>query len=128
VDGASYMLEYSGFGNLNGIPGKCVDMDLGAEANCSGSATNRSIRYVPAFLIPPTQADGTLTKEMVDTTEYLVKPREEQRMMKVDAGNCSALSVTPDTFLDLATEWTDPAIGTEPVITSAPAVIGGVVQ
>jgi hypothetical protein len=124
--GATFMLEYSGFGNLNGIPGKCVNMDTGLEAQC---ANDPSIRYVPAYVIPPAQTDGSLTKVMVDTTEYLVKPLElEQRMMKVDVGNCSALSVTPYTLPDLDTEWTDPAIGTEPVVTAAPAVIGGVVQ
>jgi hypothetical protein len=123
--GATFLLEYSGFGNLNGIPGKCVNMDTGAEVQC---APDPAIRYVPAFLIPPTQADGSLTKVTVDTTEYLVKPLElEQRMMRDDAG-CSALSVTPYTLPDLDTEWTDPAIGTEPVVTTAPAVIGGVVQ
>lgn len=125
VDGATFMLEYSGFGNLNGIPGKCVDMDSGLEAQC---ANDPGIRYVPAFVIPPTQADGSLTKVTVDTTEYLVKPLElEQRMKKDDAG-CSALSVTAYDLPDLATEWTDPALGAEPVVTSAPAVIGGVVQ
>lgn len=123
---ATFMLEYSGFGNLQGIPGKCVDMDTGLEAQC---ANDPGIRYVPAFVIPPKQADGTLTKVTVDSTEYLVKPLElEQRMSKVDVGDCSALSVTPYALPDLATEWTDPAIGTEPVVTSAPAVIGGVVQ
>jgi hypothetical protein len=125
-DGATFMMDYSGFGNLQGIPGKCVDMETGLEAQCTNSST---IRYVPAFLIPPTQADGSLTKVMVDTTEYLVKPLElEQRMMKVNASYCSALSVTSYTLPDLATEWADPALGTEPVVTAAPAVIGGVVQ
>ncbi len=125
-DGATFMMDYSGFGNLNGIPGKCVDMDSGLEAQCTNSS---NIRYVPAFLIPPTQTDGTLTKVTVDATEYLVKPLElEQRMMKVAAGNCSALSVTAYTLPDLNTEWVDPALGAEPVVTAAPAVIGGVVQ
>ncbi|MCK9419148.1 MAG: hypothetical protein M0R70_07200 [Nitrospirae bacterium] len=126
LDGATFMLDYSGFGNLNGIPGKCVDMDSGLEAQC---ASDPKIRYVPAFVIPPVQTDGSLTKVMVDATEYLVKPLElEQRMMKVDVGNCSALSVTSYPLPDIATEWTDPALGTEPVVTAAPAVIGGVVQ
>ncbi len=124
--GATFMMEYSGFGNLNGIPGKCVNMDTGLDAECTNSST---IRYVPAFVIPPVQADGSLTKVTVDTTEYLVKPLElEQRMKKVDASNCSALSVASYPLPDLATEWTAPAIGTEPVVTVAPAVIGGVVQ
>jgi len=125
-DGATFMMDYSGFGNLQGIPGKCVNMDTGLEVNCTNDS---SIRYVPAFLIPPTQASGQLTTVSVDTTEYLVKPLElEQRMMKVDVGNCSALTVTSYTLPDLDTEWVEPGIGAEPAVTSAPAVIGGVVQ
>ena len=124
-DGATFMMEYSGFGNLNGIPGKCVNMDTGLDADCAPSPT---IRWVPAFVIPPTQADGSLTKVSLDTTDYFVKPLElEQRMQKDDTG-CTGLTTTSYTLPDLATEWTDPAIGTEPVVTSAPAVIGGVVQ
>jgi hypothetical protein len=126
VDGTTFMMDYAGFGNLQGIPGKCVDMDTGLDAACTNSS---SIRYVPAFVIPPTQTNGSLTTVTVDATEYLVKPLElEQRMMKVDVGACSALSVTSYTLPDLATEWADPAIGAEPSVTSAPAVIGGVVQ
>ncbi len=127
--GATFMLEYNGFGNLNGIPGKCVNMDTGLEAQC---ANDPSIRYVPAFVIPPA-TNGVLTQVTTElltgTATYYVKPLElEQRMMKVDVGSCSALSITSYTLPDIATEWTDPAIGTEPVVTSAPAVIGGVVQ
>jgi hypothetical protein len=125
LDGATFMLDYSGFGNLNGIPGKCVNMDTGADADCAPDPT---IRWVPAFVIPPVQTDGSLTKVTVDATEYVVKPLQlEQRMKKDDAG-CTGLTTTSYTLPDLATDWTDPAIGTEPVVTSAPAVIGGVVQ
>jgi hypothetical protein len=128
-DGASFMMDYAGFGNLQGIPGKCVNMDTGLEVQCENS---RIIRWVPAFTISPAQADGSLTTVTADvdgsTATYYVKPLEmEQRMKKNDAG-CTGLAVTTYPLPDLATEWTDPAIGTEPAVTSAPAVIGGVIQ
>lgn len=129
-NGTTFMLEYDGFGNLNGIPGKCVDMDSGLDAACVSN--DPKIRYVPAFVISPA-TNGVLTEvtseEASGTMTYFVKPLQlEQRMLKVDIANCSALSVTTYPLPDLATEWTDPAIGTEPAVTAAPAVIGGVVQ
>ena len=125
LDGATFMLDYSGFGNLSGIPGKCVSMDTGKDVDCGPGA---AIKWVPAFLIPPVQADGSFTKVTVDTTEYLVKPLQLEQRMKENAGGCTGLTVTSYALPDLATDWTDPAIGTEPAVTVAPAVIGGVVQ
>jgi hypothetical protein len=83
------MMDYTGFGSLQGIPGKCVDMDTGADTQCASSP---SIRWVPAFVIPPIQADGvTFTIVTADTgagpVEYFVKPLEVgQRMKKDDVG------------------------------------------
>lgn len=125
LDGTTFMLDYSGFGNLNGIPGKCVSMDTGKDIDC---APGSEIKWVPAFVIPPVQADGSLTKVTVDTTEYLVKPLQLEQRMKEDGAGCASLTLTSYTLPDLATDWTDPAIGTEPAVTAAPAVVGGVVQ
>ncbi len=127
--GTTFMLDYQGFGNLNGIPGKCVNMDTGLEVQCDN---NRSIRWVPAYVISPVKADGSLTTVTADiagsTVTYYVKPLElEQRMLKVNTG-CTGLTMTTYTLPSVTSDWTDPAIGTEPVITAAPAVVGGVVQ
>jgi hypothetical protein len=116
------MLDYSGFGNLWGIPSFCVNMDTGLEVDCSTSGPGSPVRWVPAFTIPigATVYDGT--------TPYLAKPLElEQRMKKDTSGGCDTLSAVAYT-LPVIADWVDPAIGTEPVITDAPAVIGGVVQ
>ena len=48
-------------------------------------------------------------------------------MLGVGLGNCSTLNTITYTLPTIA-DWMDPALGTEPVITSPPAVIGGVVQ
>lgn len=118
-NGATFMLEYNGFGNLWGIPGKCVDMDTGLEGDCSGGS---KMRWVPAFSIKPgsSAADDT-------GTAYLVKPLEMEQRMKQAPGGCANLSATTYALPSM-TEWQDPAIGTEPTITDPPAVIGGVVQ
>jgi hypothetical protein len=116
-DGVTFYLEYSGFGNLHGIPGTCIDTDTGAVTTCGPDT-----RWVPEFSI----ADGS---EATDgTNDYLIKAlRKEQRMSGVELEACSGLSLS-SYDLPLIDDWTDPAIGAEPVVTNAPAVIGGVVQ
>ncbi len=118
--GTSFFLEYNGFGDLWGLPGKCVDEDTGVATEC-GSGT----RWVPELII----TDGSELLDLSDdTTTYLVKALEkEQQMKSVNASNCSALSTSTYTLPDL-TDWVDPNIGTEPTIDGAPAVIGGVLQ
>lgn len=116
-NGVKFYLEYAGFGDLHGIPGVCVDMDSGQPVSCGPNT-----RWVPEFMIPEGEpainGNGT----------YYIKPLEkEQRMTKVAESSCSALTLTSYTLPDISL-WTDPALGTEPTITGAPAVIGGVVQ
>ncbi len=135
ANGTTFLLDYSGFGQLNGIPGKCVDMDSGADADCSLSGNgNNSIRWVPQFTIPGLTLVTATDPATNAATDCYVKPLQvEQRMMPdATAGACSTLAGTdfsaytlPDTSL-----WSDPttAEGVEPVVTAAPAVIGGVVQ
>lgn len=117
---ASFFLEYNGFGDLWGLPGKCVDEDTGAETDC-GPGT----RWVPELSIP----DGAEVVDLSDdTTTYLVKALEKEQQMKtVATSSCSALATTTYTLPDLST-WVDPDIGTEPAIDGAPAMIGGVLQ
>ncbi|MEW6600458.1 MAG: hypothetical protein AB1499_05760 [Nitrospirota bacterium] len=116
-NGVNFYLEYSGFGNLHGIPGTCIDMDNGQPVDC-GPGT----RWVPEFSI----SDGSAASD--GTNDYLIKGlRKEQRMTSVATGECSSLSVVAYTLPSMD-DWVAPNIGSEPVVTNAPAVIGGVVQ
>jgi hypothetical protein len=128
-DGVTFFLEYSGFGDLHGIPGKCVDIDTSLDADCSQSGTNKAIRWVPEFSIPRADAAGNLT-ELRDvaqpTITYFVKALEtEQRLGP--GGTCTGLTATPFQLPSMSS-WIDPIIGAEPAITAPPAVVGGVVQ
>jgi hypothetical protein len=128
-DGSTFMMDYSGFGQLNGIPGKCVNMDTGLNVDCGTSNGDNTVRWVPAFVISPKQADGSLTSVEAGGITYYVKPLEmEQRMKQADLAACSsALTLTHFTLPDISI-WVDPAISTEPTVTTAPKVIGGLVQ
>ena len=119
-NGAKFFMEYSGFGNLWGIPGKCINQDTGADTSC-GPGT----RWIAEFSI----ADGAeLTNSSNSATKYLVKALEkEQRMKNVAASSCSSLTLTSYTLPSMS-DWTNPSIGSEPTVTNAPAVIGGVLQ
>jgi hypothetical protein len=116
---STFYLEYSGFGNLQGIPGKCVDQDTGQEMPCGSES-----RWLPQFNID----SGTEVTDAADDTIYRVKQLEkEQRMAEAaDPASCAELTLKPYTLPDLA-DWVDPNIGLEPVVEGAPAVIGGVI-
>lgn len=123
---AKFYLEYNGFGDLHGIPGKCVDMETGQDTDCSDSSPGSFIRWVPEFTIP----DGS--ELLSGSTTYYVKALElEQRMQVVDGAVCSGAGLTTTSYasqLPTLSDWTAPAIGSEPSVSGAPAVIGGVLQ
>ncbi|HEB76493.1 MAG TPA: hypothetical protein ENJ04_09100 [Nitrospirae bacterium] len=119
-NGSKFYLEYNGFGDLFGIPGKCVDLDSGEDESCDETS-----RWVPELTI----SDGSEVVDSTDgTTTYLVKALEkEQRMKAVATTNCSGLSTTTYSLPSID-DWVDPAIGDAPEVSGAPAVIGGVIQ
>lgn len=125
-NGVKFYLDYSGFGQLNGIPGKCVDMDTGTTVSCSPNT-----RWVPEFMIPATQ-NGSLTEVVADGTSYIVKALElEQRMKGIAPSVCANAGLVTTTYSplpDVATGYVDPNLGPEPPVTDPPAVIGGIVQ
>jgi hypothetical protein len=116
---STFTLEYSGFGNLNGIPGKCVDPDTGNDIPCGPES-----RWVPQFNIP----EGAQVDDVVTATPYFVKPLDmEQRMKEADPFDCETLTL--QTFdLPSINDFVDPNIGEEPVVVGPPSVIGGEVM
>lgn len=121
-DGTTFFLQYSGFGDLQGIPGRCVDPNdpSAMVMDCS----QQGMRWVPEFTIPA----GSLA--LVNSADYLVKPLDvEQRMAKANGG-CVGMSVTDmsGSWPNVNTDWVDPALPAEPKITDPPKVIGGVIQ
>jgi hypothetical protein len=116
-NGTTFYLEYNGFGDLHGIPGRCVDMQTGEDTSC-GPET----RWIPELTIP----DGS--EMQGDEASYLAKALEkEQRMRKVETSDCSSLSLVSYTLPSIS-DWVAPKIGSEPVVDGPPAVVGGVVQ
>jgi len=126
-----FYLDYQGFGNLNGIPEMCVNMETGVELDCwsltESDYESGNIRWMRKFVIP----NGSLAVGTdVDGTEYVIKALDvEQAMKKVEDSVCTGagLSLTAQT-IPTQSEWVEPDLGEEPTVTDAPAVIGGVVQ
>jgi hypothetical protein len=131
-NGTKFYLDYNGFGELQGIPGKCVNMEDGTAIDCS-QGSSKPVRWVPEITIPKdSQVKYTkFDKTTGQSTSYdgWVKPLEmEQRMTKVAVGSCATLPVPANFTLPTISEWSDPTIGDEPSVTSAPAVIAGEVK
>ncbi len=123
--GNTFYLQYGGFGNLQGIPGKCFNPENPADTDIDCSKPGR--RWVPEFTIP----SGSVAKNGNGVDAYYVKPLEvEQRMAKVAATSCASIKVSDLSGMwpNLATDWTDPNLGAEPEVSGAPKVIAGVLQ
>jgi len=118
-------LQFNGFGELNGIPGKCVNPVDNSVVAC-GSGTNQ--RWVPAFAI----TDGT--QLTIGSQTALVKYLDRELRLGEDVAACGGMNLTPAT-LPTGAGLHDPSnsadayyIGTKPTVTAAPKVIHGVVQ
>lgn len=124
--GKTIQLQFDGFGNVQGIPGYCVNPDDNSASNCNGNG----VRYVPSFSIP----DGaTMT---LNGTALIVKALDEEIRLKdlgAGAAQCAALTLTPLTPPGTGVhDMTNPSdslyIGVKPIVTASPKVIDGVVQ
>jgi hypothetical protein len=129
--GKSIVLQYSGFGDLQGIPGVCVSRLTNAQVNCN----QQGARYVPSFVIP---YDATAGQVSDGSKTYLVKWLDREiRFAQKPLSACTAagLTVPANVTLPAAADLKDPSdassdvyIGTEPTVTSAPRVIHGDVK
>lgn len=130
--GLPILLQFNGFGNLQGIPGSCVNPDNNAPVDCSSPGAN----YVPAFSVP----DGTtMTLPSLSgssTTPLIVKALNGSILLKSlgsGATQCSSLTLAALTLPsgglhDPSSSADSDYLGTEPTVTAAPKVIDGVVQ
>jgi hypothetical protein len=127
--GVPILLQFDGFGNLNGIPGYCVNPVNNATVDCSTPNT----RYVPMFSLP----DGATMQLPNPSTPLIVKAlNAELRLKNLGASAsspCASMPLTPVTPPSGGTH--DPSsssdseyLGTKPTVSSAPKVIDGVVQ
>jgi hypothetical protein len=127
--GKTIQLQFNGFGNLQGIPGSCVDPQTNSEVPC-GPGT----RYVPAFSI----ADGetmTLTRPSGNITLKVKALDAEVRLNNVSCASVSAQLPASPLTLPTTADLHDPSNssdayynGIEPTVTDAPKVIDGVIQ
>ncbi|MDE2593301.1 MAG: hypothetical protein KGL57_03605 [Burkholderiales bacterium] len=124
-NGNKVQLQFSGFGELQGIPGNCVDPDSNQAVQCG-----QNTRWVPAF----DMIDGASVSD--GSQNYYIKFLErELRLGQVSCGTvASSLTLTGASSLTLPTSAlvdVNPRItlGAEPAPGSTkPAVIDGIVQ
>jgi hypothetical protein len=130
--GLPILLQFNGFGNLEGIPGSCVNPADNSVEDCSVNGAS----YVPLFSIP----DGTtMTLPGLSgstTTPLIIKALNGQILLKSlggGAAQCSSMTLTPLTLpsggLHDPSSATDTEyLGTKPTVSAAPKVIDGVLQ
>lgn len=98
-----YLFDYSGFGELHGIP----------------SGMDENGRWANFFNL----------KDGAEVDGYLVKALDiDMRMKETDEANCSALAVDSSLSLPALDSYSDLSLGDAPTVDGAPAVIEGVIQ
>lgn len=130
--GLPILLQFNGFGNLQGIPGSCVNPTDNTPVDCGTQGAS----YVPMFSIP----DGTTLTLPAPTggtaTPLIVKALNGAILLKSlgsNAAECSTMTLTPLTLPsgglhDPSNASDTEYLGAMPTVTSAPKVIDGVVQ
>jgi len=131
--GKSIVLQYNGFGDLQGIPGNCVSRLTNAPMACN----SQEARYVPSFAIPFDETKGAATS-IDGQTSYLVKWLDREiRFAQKPLSSCTTAGLTLPSNVVLPTQANlkDPSnsasdvyIGTRPTVTAAPRVIHGDVK
>lgn len=116
LDGARFLLEYGGKGQLWGFPMENINAEGDADDN----------RYYPLFNL----ADGTVLED--EDSSYVVKALDiEQFMQEQSASACSSLDLAdvPAPATEITADY-DLQIGAMPSVASdePAAVVGGVVQ
>jgi hypothetical protein len=134
--GATFTLQYGGFGNLWGIPSTCIDVSTNAACLPNGATPNNLQRWTPQFSIPTGSTVSVSSGQTVTAgTSYTVKAlQKEVRLGKVA---CTGITLTLPTAgtitLPTVSTWSDPSssasstyVGAKPTVTDAPRVIHGV--
>lgn len=130
--GLPILLQFDGFGNLEGLPGQCVDPVNNAVENCNASGAS----YVPAFSIPDGSTMTVPSLSGSTTTPLIVKALNGAILLKSlgsGASQCSAMTLSPLTLPsgglhDPSNSGDSEYLGVRPTVTAAPKVIDGVVQ
>ena len=126
--GTTVPLQFSGFGELQGIPGHCVNPDTNLEVRCG-----QNLRWVPAFDI----VDGASVTNGSSThyVKYLERELRLSRRLGAEEASCKATlslaSAQALTLPDASSIVVNPVAtnGTEPTPANPkPAVIDGIVQ
>jgi hypothetical protein len=130
--GLPLLLQFNGFGNLQGIPGICVNPTDNSVEDCGTNGAS----YVPAFSIPDGSVMTLPSLSGSTTTPLIVKALNGAILLNSlgsGAAQCSSMTLTPLTLPsggqhDPSNPADSEYLGTMPTVTAAPAVINGVVQ
>jgi hypothetical protein len=130
--GLPLLLQFNGFGNLQGIPGTCINPTDNSVEDCNTNGAT----YEPAFSIPDGTAMTLPSLSGSTTTPLLVKALNGAILLNSlgsGAAQCSAMTLTPLTLPsgglhDPSSSSDADYLGTEPTVSASPAVIDGVVQ
>jgi hypothetical protein len=126
------LLQFNGFGNLQGIPGSFVNPTNNNVEDCSTSGAS----YVPSFSIPDGSMMTLPSLSGSTQTPLILKALNGEILLNSlgsGAAQCSSMRLTPITLPsgglhDPSNTSDSEYLGAMPTVTAAPKVIDGVVQ
>ena len=129
--GKTLVLQYGGFGELWGIPGRCVSALTNDDVACD----RQDARYVPSFVIPFDEVQGRV--QAGDRTLLVKWLEREIRFARKPLASCTNAGITLPSGLSLPTaaDLANPSdanspifIGVKPAVSGAPRVVHGEVK
>jgi hypothetical protein len=117
--GARMSLEFSGFGDLNGIPGRCISPDTNEEVSCDSDS-----RWYPVFTLPD-GAEITAPAGTAGGTVKYVKYLDRELRFKRDPNVTAAmLGITFGDLTSLPDEKDNTTVADDPSNASSPVFAG----
>lgn len=117
--GAKMNLDYMGFGDLSGIPGRCISPDTNEEVSC-----DENTRWYPAFTLPDGAAITAPSGTPGGTTKYVKYLDRELRFQRDANATGASLGIAMGSLDSLPAAKVRDALADDPSNSASPVFAG----
>jgi hypothetical protein len=117
--GARMNLDFMGFGDLGGIPGRCISPETNEEVSCDSDS-----RWYPAFTLPDGAEITAPAGTAGGTVKYVKYLDRELRFMRDPNATAAALGITFGDIASLPEQKNNTTIADDPSAAASPVFAG----
>jgi hypothetical protein len=117
--GARMNLDFMGFGDLNGVPGRCISPENNEEVSCDSNS-----RWYPAFTLPDGAEITAPAGTAGGTDKYVKYLDRELRFMRDPNATAASLGITFGDLTALPDEKDNTTVADDPSNASSPVFAG----